>query len=101
MVFLIESVATTTLLSALVYLCHFVRAGACRVVRGSGLRCLDGALEQAADGHLCHCLDTGFLVAMDLVDADIVLSVAGRSERRHCGGGGGGCGGGDGDGVNF
>lgn len=59
--------------------------------RGSleGLRGLNLALEQTADGHLSDGLDTSLGVFLDLVDADIVLAVAGRSKRRHyvrCGG---------------
>lgn len=41
------------------------------------IRCLDLALKEAADGHLGDGLDAGFLVPVDLVNADIVLAVAG------------------------
>lgn len=48
-----------------------------------GLRGLDVTLQQHADGHLDHGLDTGLGVLVDLVDADIVLAVAGSSNVRH------------------
>lgn len=38
---------------------------------------VDVALEEAADGHLDDGLDAGRSVAMDLVDADVVLAIAG------------------------
>lgn len=67
-------------------------AGGCqwdaRRLGGEGgiLRSLDLTLEEAADGHLGDGLDAGFLVPVDLVDADIVLAVAGRGDGRHgCG----------------
>lgn len=50
------------------------------------LRGLDITLQQDADGHLNDGLDTGFLIAVNLVNADIVLAVAGSSERAHDGG---------------
>jgi len=82
MVFLIESVATTTLLSPLVYL----DIVSCRRARNgieSSLRYLDRPLQQYADSHFRDCLDAGLLVPFDLVDADIVLAVTCLSYGRH------------------
>lgn len=42
-----------------------------------GVRGLDGTLKEAADGHLGDSLDGGGRVAVDLVDADVVLAIAG------------------------
>lgn len=51
------------------------------------LRGLDITLQQDADGHLDDSLDTGLLITVNLVNADIVLAVAGSSQRVHdCGG---------------
>lgn len=51
-----------------------------------GLRGLDITLQQDADGHLDDSLDTGLLITVNLVNADIVLAVAGSSQRVHdCG----------------
>jgi hypothetical protein len=54
------------------------------VDRKGFLRDVDVALEKTADGHLDHCLEAGLFIAVDLVDADIVLAVTGSSKlRRH------------------
>lgn len=51
------------------------------------LRGLDITFQQDADGHLNDSLDTGLLITVNLVNADIVLAVAGSSQRAHdCGG---------------
>ena len=50
----------------------------------SDSRSLNLSLQQHTDGHLHHRLHTGLLVPVDLVDTDIVLSVASSSDRgRH------------------
>lgn len=54
-----------------------------RFVDEGSLRCLDLSLEQTGYRHLRDGLDARLLVPVDLVDADIVLSVPGRSERGH------------------
>lgn len=54
-------------------------------VVGLGVGGVNVALQQAADGHLRDMLDTGLLVAVNLEDADIVLSVAGGGNVRHVG----------------
>ena len=41
------------------------------------VRCLDSTFEEYADCHLCDGLNTGPLVTLDFVDADIVLAIAG------------------------
>lgn len=81
-----ESVATTTLLSASVYLrsswldvLYFVA----RVSGALGLRCLDLALEKAAYCHLRYGVDAGLLISLDFANADIVLSVTGRRKTGH------------------
>lgn len=48
------------------------------------VRNVNVALQKAADGHLNHGLEAGLFIAVDLVDTDIVLAVAGSSKlRRH------------------
>lgn len=79
-----ESVATTTLLSALVYLVLGVSLAWFGGVGGDIVRYVDGAFEENADGHFGDGLDAGFLVALDFVHADIVLAIAGCCYRCHC-----------------
>jgi hypothetical protein len=79
-VFFMESVATTTLLSALVYLGWDGQKGLGQ--RGSGsrrdiIRWLDATLQENADGHLSDGLNPSGLITLDLVDADVVLAIAG------------------------
>lgn len=86
MVFFIESVATTTLLSAFVYLdqasrqycaaLEYVDVGVCS-------RCLDIALQQTGYCHLSDGLCACGLIPLDLVDADVVLAVTCGCESRH------------------
>lgn len=52
-------------------------------VVGLGVGGLDVTLEQTADGHFSNSLDTSRLVAVDLVDSDIVLAVASSGYVRH------------------
>lgn len=73
-VFFTVSVATTTLLSALVYLepSDVVPSEAA----AANLRRLYLSLEQYADGHLNHGLNAGLLIPLDLVNADVILAIA-------------------------
>jgi hypothetical protein len=47
------------------------------------LRCGYIALKEDADGHFGDRLDAGRFVAVDLVEADVVLAVAGAGELGH------------------
>jgi hypothetical protein len=49
------------------------------------LRDVDFSLEEHADCHLGHGLGAGLLVALDFVDADVVLAILGCCYRCHCG----------------
>lgn len=52
-------------------------------VIGLGVRGVDLALEKAADGHLGDRLLASLLILVDLVDADIVLAIAGSRKAGH------------------
>ena len=49
------------------------------------LRGLDVTLKENTDGHLNNSLDTSALITVNLVHADIVLTIAGGGERTHDG----------------
>ena len=75
-----ESVATTTLLSALVYLVLLSglwwKYWKGEMVKGI-IRYVDGAFEEDADGHFRDGLHAGLLVAFDFVDANVVFTITG------------------------
>lgn len=74
--FLIESVATTTLLSALVYLDRRISLDG-EGELGGNVRCLDCSLEKNADCHFCYGLGSCGRISFYLVDSDVVLAIAG------------------------
>ena len=76
-VFFMESVATTTLLSAFVYLGYLLAYEFERWGWEDIVRYVDSPFEEYADSHLSDGLDAGFLIAFDFIDADVVLAISG------------------------
>lgn len=81
-VFFIVSVATTTLLSAWVYL-KLDQPLARQLDTREVLRRLDFSFQQHTDGHLDDGLGFGCFVPLHLVHTDIVLSITGGCEFWH------------------
>lgn len=47
------------------------------------LRGLDVSFKESTDGHFGDSLDAGFLIAVDFINADVILSITGFSDTSH------------------
>lgn len=83
MVFLMESVATTTLLSAFVYLEGNLLVGVAIEGQLSNVRGINGTFEEDADCHFRDSLHACGRILLNFVDSDIVLAVSCGSNCCH------------------